>query len=241
MLGNAPMDWTVSPRVFAGYRLPSGFGEFMVSYRYFGTVGSTSLPGASGSTALNSRLAFDMIDLDYNSRELSLWPQWDMKWTTGLRLMSLFFDNAAARATQTAGAGGSTQASEFNNLFGLGPHAAVGLSRRLGDSGLSFFAWGDVATLFTYNQQGWLDRTIGPNGMPLPGETRAFGHQESPMINFRTGVVWQPSPASFTRVFLGYQYEYFWALNRVPSSGPNPPSTGQLNNQGLVIQATLNY
>ena len=34
---------------------------------------------------LNSRFAFDIIDLDYNSRELSLWPKCDMKWTLGLR------------------------------------------------------------------------------------------------------------------------------------------------------------
>ena len=40
VLGSAPLDWTVSPRVFFGYRLPSGFGEFMVAYRYLGTVGS---------------------------------------------------------------------------------------------------------------------------------------------------------------------------------------------------------
>ena len=47
VLGMAPLDWTVSPRVFFGYRLPSGFGEFMVAYRYLGTVGSQ---GASGSS-----------------------------------------------------------------------------------------------------------------------------------------------------------------------------------------------
>ena len=44
----APLDWTASPRVFAGYRLPSGFGEFMVAYRHLGTTGSGSVPDTNG-------------------------------------------------------------------------------------------------------------------------------------------------------------------------------------------------
>ena len=72
---SAPLDWTASPRVFAGYRLPVGFGEFMVAYRHLGTTGSGSVPDTTGPIGLNTRFAFDILDLDYNSRELSLLAQ----------------------------------------------------------------------------------------------------------------------------------------------------------------------
>ena len=39
------LDWTASPRVFAGYRLPQGFGEFMIAYRHLGTTGSRERAG----------------------------------------------------------------------------------------------------------------------------------------------------------------------------------------------------
>ncbi len=71
-LPSAPLDWTVAPCLFLGYRLPSGFGEFAVAYRYLATVGSTGVRGVDGPAILNSRLAFNMIDLDYSSRELNL-------------------------------------------------------------------------------------------------------------------------------------------------------------------------
>jgi len=237
-LGSAPLDWTVSPRVFLGYRLPSGFGEMMVSYRYLGTVGSQ---GGNGSTPLNSRLAFNMIDLDYNSRELSLWPQWDMKWTFGMRVMTMYFDSRTNQPITTAG--GSFQAADFNNLFGIGPHTALEMARHLGDSGWSFYVRGDIADMWDDTQSGFLDKTFSPTGQPLPGETRAFGHQGTTIFNMRTGVTWQPSPASRTRLFLGYQYEHFWALDRLNLAGPAPftASHGELWDQGVIMQATFNY
>jgi hypothetical protein len=239
VLGSAPLDWTVSPRFFAGYRLPSGFGEFMVSYRFLSTVGTQ---GASPtSTALNSRLAFNIVDLDYNSRELSLFPQWDMKWTFGMRLMNLFFASQTTRPITTPS--GTFDAATFNNIFGIGPHSAVELSRHLGDSGWSFYNRIDLADLYDNIQAGWLDKTYGPNGQALPGETRAFGHQGTTILNVRTGLNWQDSPSGRIKLFLGYQLEYFWALNRLNPSGPTAftVSHGDLWTQGIFMQAAYNY
>jgi hypothetical protein len=244
---SASLNWTVSPRVFVGYRLPSGFGEFMVAYRHLGTDGSGSVPAARGPAALNSRFAFDMIDFDYNSSEFSLWPTWDMRWTLGLRYLFLFFDSRFDQPFGQAAAGnGIFQARNFNNLFGLGPHAALELTRHLGDSGWSFYLRTDFAGTFDWVSQGYIAgfTTLGPNGRPLAGQTLAFGHQAAPIINGRAGVTWQPSPSSGTRLFLGYQYEYFWDLNRVPQSTGSPavpPSLGQFWDQGIVLQATFRY
>jgi hypothetical protein len=243
----AHLDWTVSPRVFLGYRLPSGFGEFQISYRHLGSVGSGSAPGANGAVGLNSRLAFDIIDVDYNSRELSLGPNWDMKWTFGLRSLFLFFDGLGDRPFGQASAGsGIFQARDYNNLFGMGPHAALELTRLLGDSGWSLHVRGDFAGTFDDVHEGFLARfaTPGPNGRPPVGVTRVYGHQAAPIINGRAGVTWEPSPSSGTRLFLGYQYEVFWDLDRVPQSTGSaavPPSLGQLWDQGIVLQATINY
>ncbi len=245
-LPSAPLDWTASPRVFAGYRLPAGFGEFMVAYRHLGTDGSGVTPGSSGPVNLSSRFAFDMLDLDYNSRELSLWPQWDMKWTVGLRQMFLFFDSLGTQPFSQGPAGGVFQARELNNLYSIGPHYALELNRHLGNSGFSLYTRADAGALFSFGTNEWstASSTLGPNGRPLVGQTNVFGHQMIPMINGRAGLSWQPSPTSGTRVFMGYQYEVFWALNRVPQSNNTPfvpPSLGQYWSQGIVLQATFRW
>jgi hypothetical protein len=246
-LPSAKLDWTVSPRVFVGYRLPAGFGEFLLAYRHLGTDGSMGVRGPNGPAALNSRLAFDMIDFDYNSRELSYLPKWDMQWTLGLRTLFLFFDSRFNQPFDQAAAGnGIFQARNFNNLFGLGPHAALELAHRLGDSGWSLYLRGDFTGTFDWMHQGWSTRstTLGPDGRPLLGQTLAFGHQAAPIINGQAGVTWRPSPSSGTRLFLGYQYEVFWDLDRVNNVLTTPfnnPSKGTLWDQGLVLQASINY
>jgi hypothetical protein len=245
-LPSAPLDWTASPRIFAGYRFPAGFGEFMVAYRHLGTDGSGVTPGASGPVNLSSRFAFDMLDLDYNSRELSLWPKYDMKWTFGLRNLFLFFDSQGTQPFSQGPAGSVFQARGLNNLYGLGPHYALELNHRLGESGWSLYSRIDSAAIFTWGTNEWsaASSTLGPNGRPLVGQTNVFGHQMVPTINGRAGVSWQPSPTSGTRVFIGYQYEVFWALNRVPQSNGTPfipPSLGQYWSQGIVLQATFKW
>jgi hypothetical protein len=240
---SAHLQWTVAPRVFGGYRLPSGFGEFMIDYRHLATHGT----GADGSMALGSRFAFDMIDVDYNSRELSLGPKCGMKWTLGLRTLLLFFDSQANQSAAQAAAGnGLVQQRNSNNLYGVGPHMALELTRRLGDSGFSFLTWVDVAGTFANVFEDYTTRSApsGPTAKPFFGRTQAFGHQASPMINARAGLSWQPTPTSATRIFAGYQYEVIWDLDRVPNNSPFPfnyPSLGQFFDQGLVLQATIRW
>jgi hypothetical protein len=185
-----------------------------------------------------------MVDFDYDSTELSLWPRWDMKWTLGIRSLFMFFDSRASQSFGQAAAGsGIFQARDWNNLAGVGPHAALELVRHLGDSGWSFYVGGDFASLYNASHVGFTTQstTLGPDGRPLFGLTRHFGTNDAPTINFRTGLTWQPSRFSESRLFLGYQYERFWALNRLAPVGSNPPSTGQVWDQGLVLQANIRF
>ena len=226
-LPSAPLDWTVAPRFFVGYRLPSGFGEFAVAYRYLATVGSAGVRGVDGPASLHSRLAFNMIDLDYSSRQLNLGHSWDMKWTFGFRILSLFFDSRSDQPLAQAAAGsGIYQEREFNNLVGLGPHTALDMARHLGDSGWALRLRTDFSSQFDWINTGFFTRSTsrGPAGQPLAGQSYLFGHQNSPIINIQAGLSWQPSRFSSTRFFLGYQYENFWALSsrdlQRPIDGP---------------------
>ena len=223
----------------------------MIAYRHLGATGSGSVPDTNGPIGLNTRFAFDIIDLDYNSRELSTWlgwgPQWDMKWSLGLRQMFLFYGLQGGQPFGQASAGsGIAFAQATNNVYGIGPHAALELDHRLGDSGWSLYSRLDAGTVFTQTWEQWntVSTTLGSNGRPLAGQTNGFGHQFIPMINWRVGTTWKPSPASFTRVFVGYQYEVFWDLNRLPQSNAtsfSPPSLGQYQSQGIILQGTLNW
>jgi len=246
-LPRATLNWTVSPRVVLGYRLASGFGELSVAYRQLGSSASTVAPFLDGPTALSSRVNFDMIDIDYSNSEPSLWPMWDMRWTVGPRFLILSFDSQVQQPFGQAAAGsGVLQERAFNNFWGVGPHGALQLARHLRrDPRWSLFLNADFATEFTDVHVGFRSTTIGPGGMPLATSVENKGHQGTPIINVQAGLAWQPSPASTTRFFLGYQYEHFWALNFVPGNGNffdgNAPSLGQIEDQGIVIKATFRY
>jgi hypothetical protein len=243
-LPSAPLSWTVAPRFFVGYRLPSGFGSFLVDYRFLDSSGSSGLPLRDGPSALRSRLAFNMINLDYYSRELSLWPQWDMRWLVGAQILTMFYDSQDRQPFAQAVAGNHILlARQSNNFAGGGPHVALELARHLGNSGWALYFRTDFSSDFGGSRVNFstLSATLGPNGRPHFGETSLFGSNDTPILNVRAGLTWQPGPNSASRLFLGYQFERFWALNRNAFTGPNPPSTGQVWDQGIVLQASLNY
>ena len=58
-----PLDWTVSPRFDLGYRLPSGFGEFVFGYRFLSTNGTAAGQGLDGPATVTSRLDMQVADL----------------------------------------------------------------------------------------------------------------------------------------------------------------------------------
>ena len=88
----AGFDWAVAPRLQLGYRFPSGFGEFAVSYRGLTTNGEGTTAGLDGPADLRSQLDFHQIDVDYLTREFSL-ANWGMVWHIGTRLTSLYYDS----------------------------------------------------------------------------------------------------------------------------------------------------
>jgi hypothetical protein len=240
-LRSASLDWTASPRVTVGYRLPAGFGEFSLGYRFLATEGTSSAVGLDGLATLKSRLDLNLIDLDYTSREFSLWPHWDMTWWFGIRLAYVYFDSREDEPFTAAVAGsGVFERRTSNSYVGAGPHLGLGLERPLGD--LDFALVGRVDGWISLGRirQGFFENstTTGPDGLPQAGETRVSSSQAVPTINVQLGLGWQPAWRYNTHLFLGYVYEYWWNVGRQSSI---PGSRGELSDQGIALRAELTF
>jgi hypothetical protein len=238
-LPTAPLDWTVAPRVELGYRLASGFGGFALAYRFFGTDGSETVPGSDGPANLRSRLDVNVVDLDYQSWEISLWPNWEMKWWFGLRQANIYFDSQETEPF-AAGAAGSVLATRTtNHHLGWGPHYGLELDRHWDETGLSLVCWADGATLLGRTQQHYqeVSTILGPSGLPLLGETRETNPQTIPVLSVFLGLAWQPPRFRHVRFSAGYEYEYWWSVGRISTSTPR----GEMSDQGVLLRAEFNF
>jgi hypothetical protein len=241
-LPSAPLDWAAAPQVFVGYRLPAGFGEVALAYRGLATRGREGITEGDGPATLTSRLDFNIIDLDYSSREFAflLWPHCDTKWTIGVRTGSIFFDSRADQPFAQAAIGsGIFQKRETDNFCGVGPHAGLELAQHLANTGLTLVLRTDLATQLGRVHQGFftLSTTPGPDGRPLGGETRVAHWVDAPMFKVQAGVGWQPPSYQQASVFLGYQYEYWWRVGAALDTN----SRADLWDQGVVLQAALHF
>jgi len=206
---DADLEWTAAPRIEAGYRLPSGFGEFAFSYRFFATDGSGVVQGPDALATLKSRLSVNVFDLDYASREFFAhqWPYVEMKWRFGLRWADVFFDSRADEPFAAAAAGSDIfETRTGNNFWGVGPHMRVDLLHRLARPGLALVGSVDGATLLGRIRQNFFEEstTPGANGQLLSGNTRESVSQDVPAINAFIGLSWQPSSCPSACISAGY-------------------------------------
>jgi hypothetical protein len=239
-LASAELDWTASPRVELGYRLPSGWGDIALSYRFLSTSGSETALGSDGPFSLRSRLDVQIASLDYISREWSLWPNWGMRWRFGLRFASVYFDSQGTEPFDEAAAGSGVFATRTTNHFkGIGPHLGVEVERRLGWQGLAFVLAADGASLVGRTRQGFFEATttLDGNGLPLTGQDHFSNPQTVPVLNVQLGVGWQPPTYPHSHLFFGFEYEYWWDTARLSTS----LSRGEMSDQGLVLRAEFNF
>jgi hypothetical protein len=241
---NVPMarlNWTASPRFEAGYRLPSGFGEIDVSYRFLLTQGIGTLPAgtvlpSSGvvaplgtAAALTSHFDLNTGDVDYASVETSLsmlGPNGPlMKWRIGLRTADLLFTSAV----------GGTSYNISDNYWGIGPHAALELQTQANPWGLSLVSKLDGGLLFGQSHQQFA--TVAPTG------TADFKNwEQSPTLSGFLGLDWRPAGHPNLDLLLGYTAEYWWNIGRM--SDPdiyNSASAGEVGIQGAALRLEFNY
>ena len=237
------LNWTVSPRVEVGYRLPSGFGGVAVAYRYLAAQGSESVIGGDGPATLTSRLDQNIGDLDWVSNEYTPWHFCDMRVRFGLRYVSTYFDSRADEPFDEAAAGsGIFQQRTTNSFWGFGPHVGVDLRRRMDDWGMGGLAvlgkldlsesWGRVRQNYFASST-----TPGPDGLPQTGFTSISSSDSVPVAMVRLGLNYQPPACPTFQAFAGYQLDDWWNTGRLGAFG----TFGYFFDSGFVLQAQFNY
>jgi hypothetical protein len=239
-LNSAPLDWTIAPRFEFGRRLPEGLGDISLSYRFLVTQGNSTMPGPDGLSALTSRFDLNVIDLDYASREVSLWPFCQMKWRIGLRGAFLYFDSRASEPFATAAAGsGISQSRVTDSYGGVGPHVSLELWQRLGQSSWSVYGRFDGGTLLGQIQQGFYETsTIAVPGGFLSAVTHEHDGQAVPMVIPQFGLHWKPCKLPACEFFMGYQYEHWWNVGRLSTS---QFSRGEFSSNGIFVRGAFTF
>jgi hypothetical protein len=245
-LGSAHLQWTAAPRLEIGYRLPSGFGEFSLSNRYFNALGNntTALPG--GFSTLHSEFMVNYTDADYASRELTPNAGWGLKFRGGVRVAETFFGSRLDETMGAALAGNGFFAErETSRLTGVGPHFGVEMERRLSRPGLSILANADVADLFCQVRNTFYaaNTTLTPTGGFDSGIASSHFKQEVPVLTTQLGLSWRPQRYPNSRFYIGYfgQYWYKFATNSNVGFGPfASPIETHFDNQGFILQWNLN-
>jgi hypothetical protein len=231
----ATLDWTASPRLEIGYRLPEGLGEFALAYRFLGSEGTGTVRTIDAVSTLNSQLFISVLDLDYASNELSICCWW-MKWRIGLRGADVFFDSRADEPfAAAAGGSGIVERKVSNNNWGLGPHATLELERRMGESGFFFLSRLDVSNLLGRINQTFTEESTTPG---VTGETRNSQSGDMTTLNVLAGFGWRPPRYQSIRCFLGYQYDYWWNVGRFGGGGGN---NAEVYDQAVLLRADFNY
>jgi hypothetical protein len=241
-LPGGTLDWTAAPRFEVGYRIPEGFGEIALAYRFLGSQGHSTVTGPfdapDGPGNVLTRLSIQMADLDYASNELSICSWW-MKWRIGLRGADVYFDSKVDESLADAEAGsGVFERRTTNNFWGIGPHGSLELERRLTDWGLMVLGRVDGSILLGRVNQGFFETSttkVGANF--LTGQTLETEAMAVPQLEGNLGLGWRPASCPNVRMFAGYENEHWWDVGKIYNSGSN----AQIYTNGLLLRVDINY
>jgi hypothetical protein len=241
--GAANQNWTVAPRIEVGYRLPSGFGGFAFSDRFFNTSGTGPFEGPAGATTRTTRLGVNYSDWDYTSRDYTPWANWQLEWRVGVRLAETWINSQAVQPSARA-ATGVVEQQVSNYTVGAGPHFGIEVDRKVPETGLMFVMRLDIANTFTRERQLFSATTtaLSSTGQPLRGTFNQNFWQQVPILNYQVGLGWQPPSYPNVKLFVGYVYEFWWQIgsnsNLTPAMGGTRAS---FDNQGIVFQGGVNW
>jgi hypothetical protein len=230
---------TGSPRFELGYRVPKGFGEFLIAYRFLATQGAQDLSNDQGPFHLKSRLDLNVIDLDYANRHilLSVSPRLEMRWRAGIEVLTMFIDSRAD-ATSLPAAGGLLDSRLATQLAGAGPHVGMELCYWLNNPGLAFYGRCEGASLWVHQQQSTAEVvSAGAGAAPLGGLTQMTNTNGIGMLGGQLGLCWTPSTLNTARFFLGYQFTWWAQVGRNASLATN----GDLTENGFFARGEFSY
>lgn len=225
-LPSADLQWTAMPRVELGYRWGQASGALIFSYRGLNTQGTSNLAGfdAAGNTApLSSHLTMTVFDMDYASDETALAPLWDMKWRTGGRVTTIFFDSSAATPLLLQ--------HESNNFVGGGIHFGLDLRRRLADTGFSIVGQVDGGMVLGRVNQLYAEAVPGLGTTAIT----ASAIEPAPTLDVRLGLDWSPLELPNLHFSAGYAFERWWTV------GETTGRQGEVTVQGVFVRGEWRY
>jgi hypothetical protein len=237
-------DWTVSPRLEIGYRLPSGFGEFLINYQFIHSSGSGTSPlGPDGPESVTDKFEFNLADFDYASREFTPFEHLGFKARFGLRTLQMYYRSTATQSYAAAAAGsGVLQEQGFNAYHGYGGHVGVELNREFNQQlpGLSLVGKLDIGNTFGFIHQSVSQYST--DGVNSQGVYRF--DQASPSILTQLGWNYHP-PGGRLDVYLGGSFGYWWNLGKNDNVALDPigkgNAKGDLSLTGITFRVAWNY
>jgi len=237
------LDPTVAPQAEIGYRLPSNFGGFSVGFRTLSTDGTFTAIGPDGLAATQTRLTFTTGHFDYESWVFTPSDNWTMRWRFGAQLVYLYYDVNLNQSPGIAAPGSGVLQQRATDMFdGIGPHASVELTHRLGDSGWSLLGMFDFASVFGRIKQDVSETALEPSRPRVDwGELPRSSSQTLPIITGLLGVNWHPSQWPNVDFSAGYQIEQWWNVGRFSYDQGFQRSRGDMTLNGLMLRFQYNY
>jgi hypothetical protein len=228
---------TVSPRLEVGYQFPKGWGALQLGYRVIATQGSQTADTPLGPGSLSGILNMNVIDLDYVSREFSLGPGWEMRWTIGARFATLYYQNRLNLPDNQGVAGATLEQVETNSFWGFGPHGAVEIGYQTALSGLTVFGRVEGTDIFSRIKQKYSEHVAGdtPDAAPLFGLNRNQSSVSVPTLKVQFGLSYDFPEWNHSRILLGYEYENWFQAARFGDA------RGQYEAQGIFLRGEWNF
>lgn len=232
---NAPLDWTGMPDIKIGYRFAGSQDEIRVRYQGVFSQGVQYFTNydAWGPGAVRSRLDFNMIDVDYVSREFINWmmgpaPPRYLDFLFGLRTGNICFDSF--------GVGTQVIVQGMRNSFaGIGPHIGMDYSRALFGPRIGAYLLLDAAGLLGALHQDFVDVRFLDDGSIAGGRLRSRDCIGVGTLQIEPGLRFLPLPDPRFRVSIGYTWQRWWFL------GNSLPSDADLTFQGIMFRGEFSF
>ena len=98
-----PLDFTVSPLLEVGWRLPDHTGQFSFGYRFLTTQGTSSETVGGVETGFRSRFDFNELNFDYGTAPWEFEPHWFLQARIGARVSWTYYDTRRRRTSSASG------------------------------------------------------------------------------------------------------------------------------------------
>ncbi len=228
------MNWTVMPKVYAGYRLGNGWGEVIASYRFLQASADGTLLNfdAAGSAQLHTRTQVNVLDVVYASSDRTeglawYWPT-IRRYSVGLRVASWVFDTTAN--------GRQILEERAGNVFiGGGPVLSYDWIWLTRSPSINVDGGFDVAGVGGFNYQRFAETAV-VSGTVQTARGRTDGRgTATPILGVWGGVSWVPDWRNQTfRLSAGYRWERWWNL-------PDAGGQNDLTLQGPYVRGEFRW